>query len=49
MLLDQVTAKLREIGNEPMPGETPERTRGFIAAEIDKWVPIVRATGATID
>jgi hypothetical protein len=49
MLLDQVTAKLREIGNEPMPGVTPERTRGFIAAEIDKWVPIVRATGATID
>ncbi len=28
---------------------TPERTRGFIAAEIDKWVPVVRATGATID
>ncbi len=49
MLLDQVTAKLREIGNKPMPGVTPERTRGLIAAEIDKWVPIVRATGATID
>ena len=46
---DEVTVKLREIGNEPMPGMTPERTRGFIAAEIDKWVPIVRATGATID
>jgi hypothetical protein len=28
---------------------TPERTRGFVAAEIDKWVPIVRATGARID
>jgi hypothetical protein len=28
---------------------TPERTRGFIAAEIDKCVPVVRASGATID
>jgi hypothetical protein len=31
-----------------MPGMTPERTRAFIAAEIEKWVPVVRATGATI-
>jgi tripartite-type tricarboxylate transporter receptor subunit TctC len=46
---EEVAAKLREIGNEPMPGMDPERTRAFIAAEIDKWVPIVRATGATID
>ncbi len=49
MLLDQVTAKLREIGNEPVPGMIPERTHGFIAAEINKWAPIVRATSATID
>ena len=28
---------------------TPERTREFIAAEIEKWLPIVRATGATVD
>ena len=45
----EVLAKLRQLGNEPMPGMTPERTRAFIAAEIDKWVPIVRATGVTID
>jgi hypothetical protein len=28
---------------------TPERTRAFIASEIEKWVPIVRATGARVD
>jgi tripartite-type tricarboxylate transporter receptor subunit TctC len=46
---DEVLARLRELGNEPMPGMTPERTHEFIATEIEKWVPIVRATGATID
>ena len=46
---EEVAAKLREIGNEPMPGMDPVRTRAFIAAEIDKWVPVVRASGATID
>jgi tripartite-type tricarboxylate transporter receptor subunit TctC len=46
---DEVLARLRELGNEPMPGMTPERTREFIAGEIEKWVPIVRATGATVD
>ena len=29
-------------------GLTPERTRAFVGAEIEKWLPIVRATGATI-
>jgi tripartite-type tricarboxylate transporter receptor subunit TctC len=46
---DEVLAKLRQLGNEAMPGLDPERTRAFIAAEIEKWLPIVRATGATVD
>jgi tripartite-type tricarboxylate transporter receptor subunit TctC len=46
---EEVLGKLRQLGNEAMPGLTPERTRDFIAAEIDKWLPIVRATGATVD
>jgi tripartite-type tricarboxylate transporter receptor subunit TctC len=45
---DEVRARLRDLGNEPMPGMTPERTRTFIAGEIERWVPVVRATGATI-
>ena len=46
---EEVLGKLRQLGNEAMPGLTPERTRDFIAAEIEKWVPIVRATGAKVD
>jgi tripartite-type tricarboxylate transporter receptor subunit TctC len=46
---EEILARLRQLGNEAMPGLTPERTRDFIAAEIEKWLPIVRATGATID
>ncbi len=46
---EEVLAKLRQLGNDAMTGLTPERTRAFIAAEIEKWVPVVRAIGATID
>jgi hypothetical protein len=46
---DAIAAVFPKTQVQPMPGMTPERTRAFIAAEIDKWVPIVRATGATID
>lgn len=46
---EEVLGKLRQLGNEAMPGLTPERTREFVAAEIEKWLPIVRATGATVD
>lgn len=46
---DEILARLRQLGNEAMPGLTPERTRGFIASEIEKWLPIVRTSGATVD
>ena len=46
---DDVQARLRQLGNEAMPGYTPERTQAFIAAEIERWLPVVRATGATVD
>ena len=46
---EETLSKLRQLGNEAITGLTPERTRAFIAAEIEKWLPIVRATGATVD
>lgn len=46
---EEVLGKLRQLGNEAMPGLTPERTRDFITGEIEKWLPVVRATGATVD
>jgi tripartite-type tricarboxylate transporter receptor subunit TctC len=44
-----VRDRLLALGNTIPEGMTPTRTRAFIASEIEKWVPIVRATGATVD
>jgi len=44
-----VRDRLIQLGNTIPDGMTPEATRAFIAAELDKWVPIVRATGARVD
>jgi tripartite-type tricarboxylate transporter receptor subunit TctC len=41
--------RLIQLGNTIPEGMTPDATRAFIASEIDKWVPIVRATGARVD
>ena len=57
-LYEQITIALRkpemrdrliQLGNTIPEGMTPEATRAFIATELDKWVPIVRATGARVD
>jgi tripartite-type tricarboxylate transporter receptor subunit TctC len=45
----EVRDRLIQLGNTIPDGMTPEATRAFIAAELDKWVPIVRATGARVD
>jgi tripartite-type tricarboxylate transporter receptor subunit TctC len=44
-----VRDRLIQLGNTIPEGMTPERTRAFIASEIDRWVPIVRASGASVD
>ncbi len=41
--------RIIQLGNTIPEDMTPERTRAFIAAEIEKWTPIVRATGARVD
>ena len=57
-LYEQITIALRkpemrdrliQLGNTIPDGMTPDATHAFIAAELDKWVPIVRATGARVD
>ncbi len=45
----EVRDRLIQLGNTIPDGMTPEATRAFIAAEIEKWVPVVRATGARVD
>jgi tripartite-type tricarboxylate transporter receptor subunit TctC len=44
-----IVARLAERGNFATPGLTPARTREFIAAEIAKWTPLVRASGARVE
>ncbi|MBW8267924.1 Bug family tripartite tricarboxylate transporter substrate binding protein [Caldovatus aquaticus] len=44
-----VRERLLQLGNVITLGYTPEKTREFIAAEIERWTPIIRISGATID
>ena len=45
----EVRDRLVALGNTIPDGMTPDATRAFIAAEIEKWVPVVRASGARVD
>jgi tripartite-type tricarboxylate transporter receptor subunit TctC len=44
-----VIKRLQDAGVDPTPGMTPEKTAAFIKAELAKWGPIIRASGAHID
>lgn len=44
-----VFKRLQEVGIDPTPGSTPERTAAFINAELAKWAPIIKASGAQIE
>ncbi|MBR0655055.1 Bug family tripartite tricarboxylate transporter substrate binding protein [Plastoroseomonas arctica] len=47
--LPDVRDRLVAVGNTIPEGMNPEATRAFIGSEIERWVPIVRATGASVD
>jgi tripartite-type tricarboxylate transporter receptor subunit TctC len=47
--LPDVRDRLVALGNTIPEGMTPGATRAFIGSEIDRWVPIVRSTGASVD
>ena len=36
-------------GVDPTPGSTPKSTADFVKAELAKWAPIIKASGAQID
>ena len=46
---ETVSSRLLEAGNVLTPGMTPERTQAFIEAEARKWLPIIRASGASAE
>ena len=44
-----VFKRLEEAGVDPTPGSSPEKATAFIKAELAKWAPIIKASGAHID
>jgi tripartite-type tricarboxylate transporter receptor subunit TctC len=44
-----VFKRLEEAGIDPTPGSSPEKAAAFIKAELAKWAPIIKASGAHID
>jgi tripartite-type tricarboxylate transporter receptor subunit TctC len=44
-----VSSALEKAGIDPTPGSTPETTAEFVKAELAKWAPIIKASGAQID
>jgi tripartite-type tricarboxylate transporter receptor subunit TctC len=45
----KVINALEGAGVEPTPGSTPKSTAEFLATELAKWAPIIKASGAHID
>jgi tripartite-type tricarboxylate transporter receptor subunit TctC len=44
-----VFSSLQKVGIDPTPGSTPQQTAEFIKAELAKWAPIIKASGAQVD
>jgi len=44
-----VLKRLQDAGVDPTPGGTPEKLADFIKAELAKWAPIIKASGAQVD
>jgi tripartite-type tricarboxylate transporter receptor subunit TctC len=44
-----VIKRLQDVGVDPTPGRGPKETTAFIKAELAKWAPIIKASGAEVD
>lgn len=44
-----ISQRLEEMGTPAMRGYTPERFASYVRDEVDLWVPIVKASGATVE
>ena len=44
-----VFSALEKAGIDSTPGSTPETTATFVKAELAKWAPIIKASGAQVD
>jgi len=44
-----VYKRLEDTGVDPTPGSSPEKLAAFVKAELAKWAPIIKASGAQLD
>jgi tripartite-type tricarboxylate transporter receptor subunit TctC len=44
-----VIKRLQEVGIDPTPGRGPKQTADFMKAELAKWAPIIKASGAVVN
>ncbi len=44
-----IAARLADLNVEMTPHNTPETFAAYVKAELDKWTPIVKASGAQLD
>ncbi len=44
-----ILRRLEDVGVDPTPDSTPEKLAGFMRAELAKWAPIIKASGAHVD
>ena len=50
VLNDKATfTRLSEMGFQPTPNTTPAALAAFTKAELDKWTPIIKASGVKLD
>lgn len=47
--LPDVRERILNLGNTIPEGMDPVRTRAFIAGEVERWTPVVKASGARVD
>ena len=45
----EVLKRLQQVGVDPTPGRGPKETADFMQAELAKWAPIIKASGAEIN
>lgn len=45
----ETRAKLNALALEPLTGSTPDSFAAYVRSEIERWAPIVKASGATLE
>ncbi|MDQ8729333.1 tripartite tricarboxylate transporter substrate binding protein [Bradyrhizobium sp. LHD-71] len=49
MKTETVSNRIKELGSVETPGMSPERTHAYIMAEGERWLPIIRESGAKLE